>query len=145
MKNPVKFHFFPLERLYEDRWYPFAIWALGWMCIIKATFWIFSPRGFHLTIDFPQIVPIKYLVYMIILVVLSQGIFNFRLWARFLVLAVCIIDLYFYLFISGFSPSGFGFTAYLFEYSSGPAGDLIIFYLLHLSWNDFGKAHQYVE
>ncbi len=145
MKKSFNLHFFPLERLYENQSYPFAIWALGWMCIIKAAFWIFSPRGFHFTIDFPQIVAIKYLTYMTILFVLSQGIFNFRIWTRYLLLAVCIIDLYFYLFIPGFSPSGFGPTAYIFEYGSGPAGDIIIIYLLSLSWKDFGKASQYLE
>ncbi len=145
MKKPFNLLFFPFERLYEDRWYPFAIWALGWMCIIKATFWIFSPRGFHFTIDFPQIVSIKYLAFMVILFVLSQGIFNFRIWARYFLLTVCIIDLYFCLFIQGFSPSGFGLTAYIFEYGSGLAGDIIIFCLLGLSWKHFGKANQYLE
>ena len=146
MNTSVRFKWFPHERLYEDQWHPWPIWALGWLCVIKAVLWIFSQRGFYSETVFPTIVPVKHILYLVVLLVLSQGIFNFRVWARNLLLVVCIVDLLFYLVVPEFLPAkGDGISTLIFEWGSGPMGDLIAFCLLGISWKTFGQPEKWLE
>lgn len=146
MNKSFNLKLFPYERMYEDQWYPWSIWVLGWVCILKSLFWIFSSRGFYSETVFPAIMPIKYVISMVILLVLSQGVFNLRIWARNLLLIVCISDLFIHFVFPEFIPSRKeGLGTLILEFGSGPIGDVIIFFFLGLSWKHFGKEKQYLE
>ncbi len=140
MPSPFQMKFFPHERLYQEPWYPWPVWALGWVSIIRAIAWIFSERGLYATTPFPSVLPVKYILFLVLLLTISKGIFGFRTWARNALLVISLLDLFFYLLIPAFTPStARGMSGFIFEYASGPFGDLLTLILLGMAWRHFGR------
>lgn len=143
--NP-EFRRFPHDRLYME--YPWQIWALGWIAVIRSIVWLFMET--HTDIS-PEILLWKHMLFTIPFFILGIGAWNFRTWARKGLLIASLIDLFIYLilpmffdldFITGARTQGIMLAL---EYISGPLGDFIILGLLLTGWQFFGKAQRFLE
>ena len=123
--------FFPPERMYGD--YPWQIWAVGWLAIFKALWWLASEPV--LPDQILNLLGYKYLLGMFPLLVLAIGLWNLRRWACWGLAAVAVANLVFFAINShtlqafavqtefpGLSPV-LSLLALLFN---GPVGDVLI-------------------
>ena len=126
-----KFQIFPEWKIYND--FPWQIFAIGWICILKGIIWI------ALDPDIPEnilkIFGYKYLITMIPYIILGIGIWNLRKWAVKGIIILTIADLIFFvlllpdsynsLMVFGHSMlSGLLFIALLI--TNGPVGGIFI-------------------
>ena len=88
-----KFFFFPEERLLKV--YPFSVWCVGWMAIMKSIIWIFTdPNG-----PDPVLMTFgwKYLVLTLPLFLTGTGVLNKKKWAILGLIAICISEIVFFI------------------------------------------------
>jgi hypothetical protein len=78
---------YPSQRMHED--FPWAAWALGWLCFIKASFWLFTeitvPNGWFWFVIFA----LKSLAFL----VAGVGIWNLRRWGLLTALITAAVDI----------------------------------------------------
>ncbi len=126
---------FPSERMSKD--YPWQIWAVGWLAIFKGILWLaYEPV---LPDALMQLLACKYAFGMVPLVVCGVGLWNRRRWACWVVVAIAIADLIFFITqpatlrayaveseMPGLSPL-LSLIVLLFN---GPLGDVLILFAL---------------
>jgi hypothetical protein len=143
--NP-EFKRFPHDRLYME--YPWQIWALGWIAVIRSIVWLFMETNTDIS---PEILLWKHILFTIPFFVLGIGAWNFRIWARKGLFIASLLDLFIYLILPTFFELDFITGArtqsimLALEYIAGPLGDFIILGLLLSGWQFFGKARQFLE
>ena len=131
MKNETHFKIFPEMRLYKD--FPWQIFAIGWLAIIKGVLWL------ALDSNLPDstliLLGYRYIICMIPFIIFGIGVWNLRRWAIWGIIVLSVADLLFFLFlyphsynsliVDGLSSIGFIGTAILiFVY--GPVGNVLI-------------------
>jgi len=90
------FRFFPEVRL--ARKYPWQIWIIGWIAIIKSCFWLFTDPVISDTISASvlKILGYKHLVYMVPFLICGIGVWNLRKWAVWGVILLAVTELFFF-------------------------------------------------
>jgi hypothetical protein len=87
-----KFRIFPSERMDAD--FPWVIWAVGWLAILKAFIWLA-----HEPVEPANILNLlayKNLMNIIPLVIFGVGVWNLRKWAIWGILIVAVCNLIFF-------------------------------------------------
>lgn len=136
MKQPAppSFTLFPEERLSPD--YPFHLWIIGWLAILKACIWLFTdPLG---PTDQLRIMGIRYLVMMIPLLILGPAMFNKKKWAVWGMITVCVCEIVFFLIFRGtlttLVPDNLTTISFILSIATfvlnGPISDIAILILL---------------
>jgi hypothetical protein len=127
----MKLQLFPADRMDMD--FPWMLWAIGWLAILKALLWLaYEPVMPEVIL---RLLGFKYLLAAIPLIVCGVGVWNRRRWAAWSLLLLAAVDLIFLLFV----PQSF--SAYLVDSEvqifsvilsgimlicEGPAGDVLI-------------------
>ena len=122
---------FPRERMYRD--YPWQLWAIGWLAIFKALWWLASQPV--LPDYILQVLGYKYLIGMVPLFICGVGIWHRKRWAFWGLVAIALAHLVFFFIqrdtlqayvvrteFPGLSPI-LSLLALLFN---GPLGDVLI-------------------
>ncbi len=132
MSDKARFMFFPGERLSPK--FPFSVWLVGSLALSKGALWLFMPNMTPGIFIFPLFIAFGF------------GIWNFRNWAWWGVLAAVVIELGMYIFLP-FSPTvdmqtGLPFESYtrFFNIVIGPAADILIIVFTLSASNLMGKA-----
>lgn len=87
------FRIFPPERMEIE--FPWVIWAIGWLALLKAFIWLaYEPVEPQIIL---QLVAYKNLLNILPLVVFGIGIWNLRKWAVWGILIVAIANLIFFI------------------------------------------------
>ena len=87
------FKIFPPERMETE--FPWVIWAIGWLALLKAFSWLaYEPVEPQ---NILQLLAYKNLLNILPLVVFGIGIWNLRKWAVWGILAVAIANLIFFI------------------------------------------------
>ena len=87
------FRIFPPERMDID--FPWIIWAVGWLALLKAFLWLaYEPVE---AANILQLMAYKNLLNIIPLVIFGIGVWNFRKWAVLGVLIVACGNLVFFI------------------------------------------------
>ena len=87
------FRIFPPERMDID--FPWIIWAVGWLALLKAFLWLaYEPVEAE---NILQLMAYKNLLNIIPLVIFGIGVWNFRKWAVLGVLIVACGNLVFFI------------------------------------------------
>ncbi|MBN1848664.1 MAG: hypothetical protein JW932_08775 [Deltaproteobacteria bacterium] len=89
----VPFTLFPDSRLLMD--YPWQIWAIGWLAILKALLWLATEPVLPETIL--MILFFKYLFFMVPLLVCSIGLWNLRKWGAWGMIILSVAELSFFI------------------------------------------------
>ncbi len=89
-----KFVFFPEDRINSD--YPWQVWIIGWLIFLKALVW-FSTSP-NVNDEVLTVLGIKYLLFMVPFVACGFGLWNFKKWALFGVIALCCLEILFFIF-----------------------------------------------
>lgn len=90
----TKLKIFVEQKVNHD--YPWGIWAMGWISMIKAFLWVFEDsRGIinHIGPTLIKIPIIKCTLFPILFIVLSIGTWNLRLWAKKGLVYLCAVDI----------------------------------------------------
>lgn len=95
--KPFPFSLFPEQRLSKD--YPWQIWAVGWIAILKALLWLATEPVLSEIIL--KIVFYKYLLFMIPLIICGVGAWNMRRKAALGLIIVCVAELIFFIMYPG--------------------------------------------
>ncbi len=127
----MKLRLLPAERMDTD--FPWMLWAIGWLAMLKALLWLaYEPV---MPEEILRLLGFKYLLAAIPLIVCGVGLWNRRRWAAWGLLVLAAADLIFLLFV----PQSF--SAYLVDSEvqifsvilsgimlvcGGPAGDALI-------------------
>ena len=127
----MKLRLFPADRMDTD--FPWMLWAIGWLAILKALLWLaYEPVMPEVIL---RLLGFKYLLAALPLIVCGVGVWNRRRWAAWSLLLLAAVDLIFLLFV----PQSF--SAYLVDSEvqifsvilsgimlicEGPAGDVLI-------------------
>jgi len=127
----MKLQLFPADRMDMD--FPWMLWAIGWLAILKALLWLaYEPVMPEVIL---RLLGFKYLLAALPLIVCGVGVWNRRRWAAWSLLLLAAVDLIFLLFV----PQSF--SAYLVDSEvqifsvilsgimlicEGPAGDVLI-------------------
>jgi hypothetical protein len=91
--NRSDFTFFPAQRM--DAEFPWVIWAVGWLALLKAFLWMaYEPVQPE---NILQLMGYKYLLNIAPLVVCGIGVWNLRKWAVWGILLVSIANLIFFI------------------------------------------------
>jgi hypothetical protein len=124
--NPPRFRLLPNWRMQPE--FPWQIWAVGWLAVIKALLWMSTDP----VVPGPLagILAAKFLIAMVPFLLLGIGVWNLRRWAVWGLLAAAVGDITFFLifsdawrFISG--GSFWGLAAVLLI-CNGPIGNILI-------------------
>lgn len=84
---------FPEERL--SPYFPFQLWAIGWLGILKSCIWIFTdPAGLQEPLT---VMGIRYLIMTTPFFIFSVGIFNKKKWAVWGIGVTAILEILFFL------------------------------------------------
>jgi hypothetical protein len=134
---PLKF--IPPSRLAAS--FPWPIWALGWLALIKALLWIFVTDTHN-----PPLLG-KYLLMAVPCLLLCVGIWNLRKWALWGLGLVCLLDLASHfilpnaLIITDPAPGGIRLVLYstVINFISGPISDAASLALLPIARHSIGK------
>ena len=87
------FRIFPPERMEIE--FPWVIWAIGWLALLKAFIWLaYEPVEPQ---NILQLLAYKNLLNIMPLVVFGIGIWNLRKWAAWGILIVAIANLIFFI------------------------------------------------
>ena len=87
------FRIFPPERMEIE--FPWVIWAIGWLALLKAFIWLaYEPVEPQ---NILQIMAYKNLLNILPLVVFGIGIWNLRKWAIWGILVVAVANLIFFI------------------------------------------------
>jgi len=88
-----EFRIFPPERMATE--FPWVIWAVGWLALLKAFIWLaYEPVESENILRF---MAYKNIINIIPLVILGVGIWNLRKWAVWGILIVAVGNLIFFL------------------------------------------------
>lgn len=122
---------FPSERMYSD--YPWQLWAIGWLAIFKALWWLASQPV--LPDHILQLLGYKYVIGMFPLLIFGVGLWHRKRWAYWGLVAMALANLAFFAIqretlqayavqteFPGLSPV-LSLLALLFN---GPLGDVLI-------------------
>jgi hypothetical protein len=122
---------FPPQRMYRE--YPWQLWAIGWLAVFKALWWLASQPV--LPDHILQLLGYKYLIGMVPLLVFGIGIWHRKRWALWGLVAMALVHLVFFAIqrdtfqafvvqteFPGLSPI-LSLLALLFN---GPLGDVLI-------------------
>ena len=89
----TNFVIFPPQRMDTD--YPWVIWAVGWLAILKAFLWLaYEPVQPEYIL---QLLGYKYIINILPLLVFGIGVWNLRRWAVWGILLVCAGNLIFFI------------------------------------------------
>ncbi len=121
--------------------FPWPIWALGWLALIKALLWIFVTDTHN-----PPLMA-KYLLMAVPCLLFCVGIWNLRKWAFWGLALVCIVDLasHFILpnafIITDAAPGGTRMVLYstVINFISGPISDAASLVLLPIARPSVGQ------
>lgn len=91
--KPFSFTLFPEFRLSKD--FPWQIWTIGWLAILKALLWLATEPVLPEAIL--MIVFYKYLIFMIPLLVCGIGVWNLRKWGAWGMIFLSIAELLFFI------------------------------------------------
>ena len=126
-----EFRIFPSERMSAD--FPWAIWAIGWLCIFKGSIWLaYEPS---ISDSMLSLLGFKYMLEMVPLIIFGIGIWNLRKWAMWGAIIIAVINLIFIivvppLFSSLVVKSEAAIWSVLLStvtmLCNGPLGDLLI-------------------
>jgi len=87
-----RFRYFPPERMNAD--FPWTLWAVGWLCLFKAFLWLaYEPVQTEAVLN---LLGYKYTLNVVPLVIFGFGIWNFRRWAVWGIIAISIANLIFF-------------------------------------------------
>ncbi len=132
-QNPPPFFLAPAWRSYEE--FPWFVWAVGWIAILKAVVWVFFEP-----VEFNTVLYWKCLLFSVPFLVFASGVWNLKKWAIVGLGALAAVDLL--ILISGVIPDeallssveflqrpkeqgGIGLL-YLVVFAGGRLGDLIV-------------------
>ena len=121
-----RFRFFPNWRM--DPGFPWPIWSVGWLAVIKALLWVSSnpvvpePLATYLFA--------KFAVAMIPFLVLGVGLWNLRKWAAWGLIVAAAADLAFFIVFPNawrfLTAGSFWALAALLLVFNGPIGNVLI-------------------
>lgn len=121
-----RFRIFPNWRMRSD--FPWQIWAVGWLAVVKALLWMSTDPVVPAPLD--EILAAKFLAAMIPFLLLGIGVWNLRRWAVWGLMCAAIADLAFFIvvpdawrFLTG--GSFWGLAAILLVFN-GPIGNILI-------------------
>ncbi len=123
-----KFYVFPPWRM--DSSYPWEIWSIGWLAIFKGVLWLStSPNAQDGTML--NLMALKFVFCMIPFVLFGLGVWNFKKWAVWGLIILCVADLLFFIV---FHPQAsqyvagkhFWILSGLLLLCNGPIGDILI-------------------
>ena len=87
-----EFKIFPAERMAID--YPWIIWAVGWLALLKAFLWLaYEPAESESIL---RLMAYKHIINILPMVVCGVGIWNLRKWAAWGLMAASIGNLIFF-------------------------------------------------
>jgi len=91
--NQQDFAIFPPQRMQAE--FPWVIWAVGWLALLKAFLWLayepVQPKDILLLMGY------KYLLSIVPLVICGIAVWNLRKWAMWGLVLVSIADLIFFI------------------------------------------------
>jgi len=91
----MKLRLFPAERMDTD--FPWMLWAIGWLAMLKALLWLsYEPV---LPEEILRLLGFKYLLFAIPLIVCGVGLWSRRRWAVWGLLVLAAADLMFLLLV----------------------------------------------
>ena len=125
------FRIFPAERMSTE--FPWPVWAVGWLALLKAFLWLaYEPVQPDSVL---ALLGYKYLLNIVPLVLCGIGIWNFRKWAAWGLIALSIANLAFFV-VASQTFDAVVVRSDVFVYSillscitllcNGPLGDLLI-------------------
>ena len=82
------------RRLYTD--YPWTVWAIGWIAILKAFVWLGSEPA-SLPHNLLVLMGYKYLLFMLPFLVCGIGVWNMKKWTAWGLILLAVADLVLYL------------------------------------------------
>jgi len=93
MVNQKDFAIFPPQRMEAE--FPWVIWAVGWLALLKAFLWLaYEPvQPEHIL----HLLGYKYLLGIVPLVICGIGVWNLRKWAMWGLVLVSVADLIFFI------------------------------------------------
>jgi hypothetical protein len=91
--NPLPFTVFPEIRLSQE--FPWQIWTIGWLAILKALLWLATEPVLPETIL--MIVFYKYLLFMIPLLICGIGVWNLKKWGARGIITLAILEFVFFI------------------------------------------------
>jgi hypothetical protein len=93
--NDRNFIIFPPQRMETD--FPWVIWAVGWLALLKAFLWVaYEPVQPE---NILHLLGYKYLLNIVPLVICGIGVWNLRKWAVWGLLVVSIGNLIFFIVV----------------------------------------------
>lgn len=124
-----KWAFFPSRRM--DLGYPWQVWIVGWLAIFKGLIWLSTTP--NVPDNLLSIFAFKYLIFMIPFIVLGIAVWNLKKWGAYGIMALCIADLAFFIFV----PQATGYIAGKHHWiisaclllCNGPVGNVVILVL----------------
>lgn len=139
---PITHALFPEERLLPS--YPFTLWSIGWMAILKSVIWLFTdPNG-------PDAVlantAIKYIIFSVPLLVAGIAIWNKKKWAVWTLIAVSILEILFFLVypqsletlvLDHLTNLTLTFSILIYIIN-GPVGDIVMLFMLPFALKQCG-------
>ncbi|OQX62599.1 MAG: hypothetical protein B5M56_05875 [Desulfococcus sp. 4484_241] len=131
-----------------DADFPFAVWLLGWIAILKGIVWLTTDP------NIPDVqlavMGCKYLFFMLPLIACAIGAWHLKRWAAWGIAALCIADLLFFLLyppaikslaINDTSPVVHLFSTVVWAIN-GPLGDIAMIALATVLFRHTKKAQQ---
>ena len=93
MVNQMDFIIFPPQRMEAE--FPWVIWAVGWLALLKAFLWLaYEPVQPE---NILHLMGYKYLISIVPLVICGIGVWNLRKWAIWGLVLVSILNLIFFI------------------------------------------------
>ena len=93
MVNQMDFIIFPPQRMEAE--FPWVIWAVGWLALLKAFLWMaYEPVQPE---NILHLMGYKYLISIVPLVICGIGVWNLRKWALWGLVLVSIVNLIFFI------------------------------------------------
>ena len=93
MVNQMDFIIFPPQRMEAE--FPWVIWAVGWLALLKAFLWMaYEPVQPE---NILHLMGYKYLISIVPLVICGIGVWNLRKWAIWGLVLVSIVNLIFFI------------------------------------------------
>jgi hypothetical protein len=111
-----------------DQQFPWPIWAVGWLAVVKALLWMSTDPV--VPSPLAGFMAAKYLAAVVPFLMLGIGVWNLRRWAAWGLLIAAVVDLAFFVlfpdawrYISGGSFWGLAAVLLIFN---GPVGNILI-------------------
>jgi len=122
------------QRLLVD--YPWPIWAMGWLAVLKAVFWLGSEPA---SLPDRQMVLMgyKYLGFMLPFLVCGFGAWAMKKWAAWGLIALCVLELLLFLIsptaraslaLNTTSSVAYAFSLTIFVINGPPSAVLILLF-----------------